>query len=142
MKPISSVLKKRQGQLWQVSPTDSVYHALEILAEHEVGALLVMSGDRLVGIVSERDYTRKIALQGKNSREEAVASIMTREVATVSPQTPTRTCMALMHERKIRHLPVVDGAQVLGMVSIRDLMDDILEEDEQTIRQLEDYIKS
>lgn len=142
MKPISSVLKKRQGQLWQVNPTDSVYHALEILARHEVGALLVMSGDQLVGIVSERDYTRKIALQGKNSRQESVASIMTREVATVTPQTPTRACMSLMRERKIRHLPVVDGAKVLGMVSIRDLMDDIIEEDEQTISQLENYIKS
>ena len=142
MKPISSVLKKRQGQLWQVSPTDSVYHALEILAQHEVGALLVMSGHQLVGIVSERDYTRKIALQGKSSKDETVASIMTRDVVTVSPQTHTRACMAMMRERKIRHLPVVDGAQVLGMVSIRDLMDDILEEDEQTIRQLEDYIKS
>ena len=142
MKPISSVLNKRQGPTWSVQPNDSVYHALEILAEHEVGALMVMTGDQLVGIVSERDYTRKIALQGKNSKAETVASIMTANVATVTPQTDTRTCMTLMRERKIRHLPVMDGTKVLGMVSIRDLMDDIIEDSEQTINQLENYIKS
>jgi CBS domain-containing protein len=107
-----------------------------------VGALMVMDGGRLVGVFSERDYTRKIALQGRNSKETRVAEIMTAHVLTVSPHTGTRACMALMSEKKIRHLPVVDGSMVLGMISIRDIMDDIIASHEQTIAQLETYIQS
>jgi signal-transduction protein with cAMP-binding, CBS, and nucleotidyltransferase domain len=93
-------------------------------------------------VVSERDYTRKIALQGRNSRETLVREIMTSQVLTVTPQTGTRACMALMSERKIRHLPVVEDGTVLGMISIRDIMDDIIESHEATIAQLETYIHS
>ena len=92
--------------------------------------------------MSERDYTRKIALQGRNSKDTAVSEIMTRNVLVVTPQTRTRDCMALMSEKKIRHLPVVDKGTVLGMISIRDIMDDIIATHEQTIAQLETYIQS
>jgi CBS domain-containing protein len=142
MKPVSELLKKHEGTLWHVRPDDSVFAALELLAQYEVGALMVMDGGRLVGVFSERDYTRKIALQGRNSKETRVAEIMTAHVLTVSPHTGTRACMALMSEKKIRHLPVVDGSMVLGMISIRDIMDDIIASHEQTIAQLETYIQS
>jgi CBS domain-containing protein len=142
MKPVSQLLKQREGTLWHVRPDDTVFSALQLLAQHEVGALVVMDGGRLVGIVSERDYTRKVALQGRNSRETKVADIMTAQVLTVTPGTGTRACMALMSERKIRHLPVVDGDTVLGMISIRDIMDDIIADHEATIAQLESYIST
>jgi CBS domain-containing protein len=142
MKPVSELLKNRDGTLWHVRPDDTVFGALELLAQYEVGALMVMDGGRLVGVFSERDYTRKIALQGRNSKETRVAEIMTANVVTVSPRTGTRACMSLMSERKIRHLPVLDGSTVLGMISIRDIMDDIIVTHEQTIAQLETYIQS
>ncbi len=142
MKPVSELLKKRDGTLWHVRPDDTVFAALELLAQYEVGALMVMDGGRLVGVFSERDYTRKIALQGRNSKETQVDDIMTRQVLTVTPTTGTRACMALMSEKKIRHLPVLDGRTVLGMISIRDIMDDIIEGHEATIAQLENYIQS
>lgn len=142
MKPVSELLKRRAGTLWHVRPDDTVYTALQLLAQHEVGALVVMDGGRLAGIVSERDYTRKVALQNRHSRETTVAEIMTAQVLTVSPSTGTRDCMALMSGRKIRHLPVVDGATVLGMISIRDIMDDIIADHENTIAQLESYIST
>jgi len=119
-----------------------VFEALQRLADYEVGALVVMDQGRLVGVVSERDYTRKVALQGKNSRETSVADIMSRNVVSVTPETGTRACMALMSQKKIRHLPVLDGPKVLGMISIRDLMDDIIADHEQTIAQLTNYISS
>ncbi len=142
MKPVSELLKKRDGTLWHVRPDESVFAALELLSQYEVGALMVMESGRLVGVFSERDYTRKIALQGRNSRDTTVAEIMTRQVITVAPRTGTRTCMALMSEKKIRHLPVVDGSTVLGMISIRDILDDIIADHEATIAQLENYIQS
>ncbi|MBE0546901.1 MAG: CBS domain-containing protein [Rubrivivax sp.] len=142
MKPVSELLKRREGTLWHVRPEDSVFSALQLLAQHEVGALVVMDGGRLVGIVSERDYTRKVTLQGRHSKETTVAEIMTAQVLTVSPGTGIRACMALMRDRKIRHLPVVDGVTVLGMISIRDIMDDIIADHENTIAQLESYIST
>lgn len=142
MKPVSELLKRRDSTLWHVRPEDSVFGALQLLAQYEVGALMVMDGGRLVGVFSERDYTRKIALAGRNSRETTVADIMTRNVITVAPSTGTRACMALMSERRIRHLPLVDGTTVLGMISIRDIMDDIIADHEMTIAQLESYINT
>ena len=142
MKTVSDLLKLREGTIWHVHPDDPVYTALELLAAHEVGALLVMDGSRLVGIVSERDYTRKVALQGRSSRETTVGEIMTREVVTVPPSATTRQGMTLMSERRIRHLPVVDAGTVLGMISVRDILDDIIADHEQTIAQLETYIHS
>lgn len=142
MKPIGQLLKNPHSQFWSVTPDDTVFNALQLLAQHEVGALMVMQDGKLVGVVSERDYTRKVALQGKNSKETTVASIMTSQVQTVSPSTGTRACMALMREKKFRHLPVVEGDKVLGMISIRDIMDDIIDDNERTIAELETYIKS
>ncbi len=142
MKPVSQLLKQRDGALWHVRPDDTVFAALEALAGYGVGALMVMDGDRLVGVFSERDYTRKIALQGRNSKETRVAEIMTANVISVAPRTGTRACMALMSEKRIRHLPVLDGTTVLGMISIRDIMDDIIIDHEATIAQLETYIQS
>lgn len=142
MKPVSEILRQQPGALWHVRPDDTVFDALKLLAEHEIGALVVMDGSKLVGVISERDYTRKVALQGRNSRETRVEDIMTRQVVTVGPHTGTKQCMAMMSERRIRHLPVVDGDTVLGMISIRDIMDDIIAVHEITIAQLEGYIAS
>lgn len=142
MKPVSQLLKHREGTIWHVRPDDTVFTALQLLAQHEVGALMVMDQGRLVGVLSERDYTRKVALQGHSSRELKVADIMTSTVYTVTPRTDTRACMALMSERRIRHLPVVEGETVLGMISVRDILDDIIADHETTIAQLENYIHS
>ncbi|AMM24948.1 CBS domain-containing protein [Variovorax sp. PAMC 28711] len=141
MKPVSELLKNRGPALFHISPDATVFEALQVLERHGVGALLVMVDQTLTGVVSERDYTRKVALQGKNSKEVKVAEIMTANVITVSPATRTRACMTLMSQKRIRHLPVVDGDQVVGMISIRDLMDDIIEGHEQTIEQLTSYIQ-
>lgn len=144
MKPVSELLKNRDGAgtLWHVRPDDSVFTALELLARYEVGALMVMDGGRLVGVLSERDYTRKIALLGRNSKTTLVADIMTRNVFKVAPTTSATDCMALMGEKKFRHLPVMDGDTVLGMISIRDIMNDIIADHEITIAHLESYIHS
>ena len=142
MKPVSELLKRRESAPWHTTPETSVFDALQLLAQHEVGALMVMTGPRLVGVVSERDYTRKVALLGRNSREVTVADIMTADVLTVTPETRTNTCMALMSQRRIRHLPVMQDGEVIGMISIRDLMDDIIADHEQTIQQLTSYIQS
>jgi CBS domain-containing protein len=142
MTPVSELLKKREGTLWHVRPETSVYEALQLLADYEVGALMVMEGGALVGVFSERDYTRKIALQGRNSRTTPVADIMTRQVLTVTPATTAREAMVLMSARKVRHLPVLDGHTVLGMISIRDILDDIIADQASTIEQLETYIHS
>jgi CBS domain-containing protein len=142
MKPIVELLRKRDSAVYKVAPDVTVFDGLKLLSDYGVGAMLVMEGDKLVGVLSERDYTRKVALQGKNSRETLVSEIMTPDVITVSPQTRTRECMALMSQHKIRHLPVVDKGKVLGMISIRDIMDDIIADHEQTIAQLQTYITS
>jgi CBS domain-containing protein len=143
MKPVSELLKRRESTLWHARPDDTVYEALQLLAEYEVGALMVMDQGKLVGVLSERDYTRKIALQGRSSKDTRVRDIMTRDVLYVTPQSTTNQCMALMSEKKIRHLPVIDkDGTVLGMISIRDIMDDIIADHEETIAQLENYIRS
>ncbi len=141
MKPVSELFKNRPNTLWSVGPDTIVFDALKVLSEKGVGALMVMEYGKLVGILSERDYTRKIALLGKNSKEVKVREIMTANVLVVNPQTRTRQCMAIMSEKNIRHLPVVDGTTVVGMLSIRDLMNDIIADHEFTISQLESYIK-
>ena len=119
-----------------------MFQALHLLAEYEAGALMVMDQGRLVGIISERDYTRKIALQGRSSKDTQVKDIMTRDVLYVTPKTSTRDCMALMSEKNIRHLPVLDGSTVVGMISVRDILDDTIADHELTIAQLENYIRS
>jgi CBS domain-containing protein len=142
MRLIQELLNKHGGTIWSLHPQETVYDALKTLSEKDVGALMVMDEGVLVGVFSERDYTRKIALAGKASRDTRVEEIMTSTVMTVSPKTTTDKCMALMSQKKIRHLPVVDGTTVLGMISIRDIMDDLLKDREETINQLQNYIAS
>jgi len=142
MKPIVELLRNRSEDIYKIAPEVMVFDGLKLLSDYGVGAILVMDGDTLAGVFSERAYTRKVALQGRNSRETPVSAIMTRDVITVSPQTRTRECMALMSQHKIRHLPLVDNGKVLGMISIRDIMDDIIADHEQTIAQLQTYITS
>jgi CBS domain-containing protein len=142
MKPVIDLLGRRPPAIYQVAPGVMVFDALQLLADHGVGALLVMEEGRLVGIFSERDYTRKVALQGRNSRDTPVSAIMTASVIAVPPQTGVRDCMALMRKHHFRHLPVVEGGRVLGMISIRDIMDDIIADHELTISQLQSYISS
>jgi CBS domain-containing protein len=142
MKPVQELLKNRDSTVYQVGPSVTVFDALRMLADYGVGAMPVIDKDRLVGVVSERDYTRKVALLGKNSKEITVAEIMTADVITVTPTTGTRACMTLMSQKKIRHLPVMDGDKVIGMITIHDIMDDIIAGHEQTISQLTSYISS
>ena len=142
MRPVLELLKQRDPINWSVSPNASVFDALKTLADHNVGALMVLEGGKLAGVFSERDYTRKIALAGKSSKDTQVKDIMTAHVVTVSPKVKTRDCLALMSQKNIRHLPVVDGETVLGMISIRDIMNDIIADHEMTISHLEHYITS
>lgn len=143
MKPVAQLLKANdQSNFLRVAPDVSVFAALELLSSLGVGALMVMDGERLIGIFSERDYCRKVALKGRNSKETTVADIMTAEVFTVPSTTGTRTCMALMNEKHFRHLPVVDGDKVLGLISMRDIMADVIADHEFTINQLETYVNS
>ncbi len=141
MRAVRALLKNTDAP-WSLHPQESVFDALQTLANHDVGALMVMEEGRLVGILSERDYTRKIALAGKASKDTRVADIMTAKVLTVAADSRTEDCMALMSQKKIRHLPVVDGDKVLGMISIRDIMDEIIADQEATINQLQTYIVS
>jgi CBS domain-containing protein len=141
MRPVRELLNT-QDPLWSLKPTDSVFEALKTLSDHDVGALVVLDQGKLVGILSERDYTRKVALAGKASKETLVSEIMTAKVLTVAANTRAEDCMALMSQKKIRHLPVMEGDKVLGMISIRDLMDEIIADQEATISQLQSYIVS
>ena len=140
MKTVSDLLRAKPQRHVSVRPDASVLDAIKVLAQEDIGAATVMDGDRLAGIFSERDYTRKVILQGRSSSSTRVEEIMTRNVIVVTPRTRTRECMQLMTEKAIRHLPVVDDARVIGMVSIRDIVSDIIADQDFTIEQLEHYI--
>jgi CBS domain-containing protein len=144
MKTLRQLLesKTRGRAVFSVGPDALVYEALKLMAEKDVGALLVMEGGRLAGIISERDYARKVILHGKSSHDIPVREIMTSKVITVHPGQTVPECMALMTEKRIRHLPVTEGGQLIGLLSIGDLVKEVIADQEQTIRQLESYIHS
>ena len=142
MTTVRHLLDRKGRALFSIEPDDPVLEAVRMMAEHHVGALLVMRGTELAGIVSERDYARKVVLLGRSSAETPVSRIMTSPVITVSLDNSVQDCMRLMTERRIRHLPVADGGGVIGMVSIGDLVKAVIEEQQQTIEQLESYIHS
>ena len=140
MKTVAQLLKLKPTGIVAVAPDATVLDAVKLLAEKNVGAVLVMDGHRLVGMFSERDYARKVALKGKSSAQTPVSEIMTRQVVFVTPTHTNEQCMALMTEKRIRHLPVVADDQVVGLLSIGDLVKDIISEQQFIISQLESYI--
>ena len=137
---ISLILKHKGGTVWSVTPTASVYQAIEMMAEKQAGALLVISEGKLVGVISERDYTRKVILKGKSSKQTRVKEIMTSPVVFVTPEHTVDECMRVMTTNRIRHLPVVESEKVVGVISIGDLVHWIISVQEETIGQLENYI--
>jgi len=138
--PISTLLHHKGTALWSIAPEATVFEAIKLMAEKNVGSLLVMSGGRLVGLFTERDYARKIALHGKSSKQTLVKEILSSDVVTVSPQDSIEECMKLMTEKRVRHLPVLDGANVAGIISIGDLVNWIISAQDATIEQMERYI--
>ena len=137
---VDVILKEKPGNVWSISPERSVYEAIQEMADKQVGALLVMSEGVLTGIISERDYARKVILVGRSSRNTEVKEIMTSPVVCVTPAHSLDECMALMTAHRIRHLPVMKGQQVVGVLSIGDLVKWIISAQEATIRHLEHYI--
>jgi len=140
MTSVADLLKAKPSRMVAVKPRDTVLNAIKLMATENIGAAIVMTGDKLVGIFSERDYARKVVLLGRSSETTLVEEIMTANVICVSPRTKSRDCMALMTEKNIRHLPVVDNGRVIGMVSVRDIVADIIADQDFTISQLEQYI--
>jgi CBS domain-containing protein len=142
MKTLTQLLQAKGGETYAIGPDARVYDALKLMAEKDVGALVVTEGGKLAGIISERDYARKVILHGKSSYDIPVRDIMTAKVVTVQPAQTVEDCMALMTSRRVRHLPVVDGERLVGVLSIGDLVKEVIAEQEQTIKQLESYIHS
>jgi CBS domain-containing protein len=140
MKTVLRLLQKKGSEVWTIGPEASVFSALERMAEKNVGALVVTEGERPVGIFSERDYARKVVLRGRSSRETPVKEIMTRDPITVSPGESVDRCMELMTEKRVRHLPVLDENRLAGIVSIGDIVKEVITEQSATISYLEDYI--
>ena len=142
MRTLMQLLQAKGGEVYAIAPDARVYDALKLMAEKDVGALVVVEAGRLAGIISERDYARKVILQGKSSNDIPVREIMTARVVTVQPSQSVEDCMALMTSRRVRHLPVTEGERLIGVLSIGDLVKEVIAEQEQTIRQLESYIHS
>lgn len=140
MKSVKHILDSKGHDIWSLHPNDSVLDAVRLMAEKEVGALLVMEGAKLVGIVSERDYARKVILKGRSSEDTHVAEVMTANVLYVHPDETVDDCMALMTEKRIRHLPIVEGDRVIGVLSLGDLVKAVIAEQKFMIDQLEHYI--
>jgi len=138
--PISTLLHHKTAALWSIAPDATVFEAIKLMADKNIGSLLVMSGDRLVGVFTERDYTRKIALQGKSSKDTRVREIISRQIVSATPHHSVEDCMKLMTENRVRHLPVLEGDKVIGLVSIGDLVNWIISAQNAAIAQMEQYI--
>jgi CBS domain-containing protein len=137
---IGSLIGKKGGQVWSLAPAASVYDAIALMAEKEIGAVPIIEDGKLVGIVSERDYARKVFLKGKASRETSVTEIMSSPVFSVTPSQTVEECMHIVTEKRFRHLPVVEDGRIVGMVSIGDLVNWVLIEQKETIHHLEAFI--
>lgn len=137
---ISEILHSKGHNAWAISPDATVFDAIQLMADKNVGALLVIENGKLVGIISERDYTRKVALKGKSSKQTAVREILSGQVISVTPQHSVEDCMRLMTDYRIRHLPVLDEGKIVGVVSIGDLVNWIISAQQSTIHQLQTYI--
>ncbi len=140
MKTVRELLRAKGYDIWSVAPDDSVYDALKLMADKNVGAVLVTEAGNLVGILSERDYARKVILKGKTSKDTPVREIMTEKVVYVRPDQTSDECMALMTNKRVRHLPVVENNQLIGIISIGDVVKAIMSHQEFMIEQLENYI--
>ncbi len=140
MKSVRQVLPSKSRAVWSVSPSQSVFEALQLMAEKDIGAVLVLEEGKVVGIFSERDYARKVILKGKSSKETAVGELMTRDVLYVRPEQSIEECMALMTDKHVRHLPVMENDKLLGIVTIGDIVKAVISEQQFTIRELENYI--
>lgn len=140
MHSIYQILNEKGHAIWSVTPDMMVYDAIRQMAERGVGALLVMKDDRLEGVISERDYARKVILEGRNSRETPVGDIMTRDVVSIGPDLTANQGLALMTNKRIRHLPVIEGGKVTGVVSIGDLVKAVIDDQQHQIEQLERYV--
>ena len=140
MTTIAQLLNAKGDQIWSVEPKATIFEALEIMSEKEIGALLVMEDGKLTGIFSERDYARKVILKGKSSKETQVGELMTKKVFYIDPQKTINDCMAMMTAKRIRHVPVIEDNQVMGIVTIGDVVNQIISEQEVTINHLENYI--
>ena len=141
MKPVSKILKQKTNHLIKLSPDATVFEALQLMMDHNISAVLI-GQDQLEGIFTERDYARKVVLQGKSSKEVKLKEVMTANLVTISPQDSVEYCMQLMTDRHIRHLPVLEFGNLVGMVSIGDVVKFVIEDQKQTIQDLESYIKS
>jgi CBS domain-containing protein len=141
MYTVKNILEEKGHEVWTVSPEAKVITALELMKEKGVGALVVMYKEQVVGILSERDYARKVILRGKSSLETPVKEIMTFQVYNVGLETPAEECMALMSQKRVRHLPVLDGGKLAGIVSIGDVVKSIISKHSNTIDQLQNYIR-
>ncbi len=142
MAQVKDILALKGQNVWSVAPADSVYDAMKLMAEKGIGALMVIDGGRVVGIISERDYARKIILQGRASRTTQVREIMTTQVLYAQPEQNIEECMAVMTDKRVRHLPVFAEGRLLGVISIGDLVKSIITEQKFKIEQLEKYISS
>jgi len=140
MTTIAQLLNAKGDQIWSVEPKATIFEALEIMSEKEIGALLVMEDGKLTGIFSERDYARKVILKGKSSKETLVEELMTKKVFYIDSQNTINDCMAMMTAKRIRHVPVIEDNQVVGIVTIGDVVNQIISEQEVTINHLENYI--
>lgn len=137
---ISEILSHKGTQVWSIAPEATVFDAIQMMADKNIGALLVTQADRLVGILTERDYTRKVALKGKSSKQTAVKEILSGQVFHVTPDHTVEDCMRLMTDHRVRHLPILDGERIMGIISIGDLVNWIITAQSSTIHQLQTYI--